>query len=219
MDNLSVAYPAMAKTTRGQRLRLARKERLKGISLREAAKTLGTSPSTLSAQELGTRGIDPDDAERYGRILGRRPEWLLYDKGPANAEPEDEAPETPRTPIVGYVGANSSVHFFNVGRARFEEADPIEGLGDKIAALDIMDESYAGENLINWLVFFENVKRPPEEITSGPWVVETAAGSVIVTDVNPGSRKGTFHLGKVGSESAKDVKLVWGAKVRIIAPR
>jgi hypothetical protein len=75
-------------TTRGERLRTARKRHFK--SARAAAKALGVPPATYGAHERaqasGGRGRDysPEEAELYGFRFKVRPEWLLTGAG----EPE-----------------------------------------------------------------------------------------------------------------------------------
>src|ERR1700676_3632801 len=83
----TVSFSAMT-TTRGERLRTARKRHFK--SARAAAKALGVPPATYGAHERaqapGGRGRDysPEEAELYGFRFKVRPEWLLTGAG----EPE-----------------------------------------------------------------------------------------------------------------------------------
>jgi hypothetical protein len=85
---MTVSTTAMTTTTRGERLRIARKRHFK--SARAAAKALGVPPATYGAHERaqapGGRGRDysPEEAELYGFRFKVRPEWLLTGAG----EPE-----------------------------------------------------------------------------------------------------------------------------------
>lgn len=213
----------MAKLTRGARLRQARKDRFKGLSGREAAEALGVPPATLNAHERagepGGRNYKPDEAEAYARRLGVRPEWLLLGKGPMPADPDDDPPPTPRTLIVGYVGAGAAAHYYNVGQGHMDDTERPKDATDKTVAVEIRGDSL-GPYFDRWLVFYDDVRSPITEDMYGKLcVVGLTNDQVLVKEVRPGSRKGLFNLGPVGAESAKDAKVAWGAKVRMIAPR
>jgi phage repressor protein C with HTH and peptisase S24 domain len=213
----------MAKSTRGARLRQARRDRFKGLSGREAAEALGVPPATLNAHERagepGGRNYKPDEAEAYARRLGVRPEWLLLGKGPMPADTEDEVPEPPRTPIVGYVGAGATAHYYNIGQGHLDDTDRPSNATDKTVAVEIRGDSL-GPYFDRWLVFYDNVRSPITDDMYGKLcVVGLSNDQVLVKEVRPGSRKGLFNLGPAGAESTKDAKVLWGAKVRMIAPR
>jgi hypothetical protein len=111
-------------TTRGRRLRAARKTQFR--SARAAALALGIPISTYGAHERaqlsGGRDFGPEEARRYARRFGVTPEWLLTGLRQAHIDPpfhpeqvEETAPPRTRlmtrfrTPVkaavVGYVGA------------------------------------------------------------------------------------------------------------------
>src|SRR5258705_13966244 len=110
-------------TTRGERLRIAREKRFK--SARLAAKAMNVAVSTYGAHERaespGGRDYGPDEAKRYAKRFGVTPEWLLtgFGPGPDGTVMEIEDPETyglPKVAVVGYVGARSRAHFFEVAQ-------------------------------------------------------------------------------------------------------
>jgi hypothetical protein len=216
----------MAKgTTPGSRLRQAREARFKGMSGRSAAEALGVPPATLNAHERagepGGRRYKPDEAESYARRLGVSPEWLLLGKGRMAVEQDDDEEEsrTPRTPIVGYVGAAAEAHFYNVGHGHLDETDRPNNATDSTVAVEIRGDSL-GPWFDRWLVFYDDVKSPiTEDMYGHLCVVGLSNDQVLVKEVRPGSRRGLFHLGPTGNETAKDAKVLWGAKVRMIAPR
>lgn len=212
----------MAKSTRGSRLREARKKLWK--SGREAAEALGIPPATLNAHERagepGGRNYKPDEAESYARRLGVRPEWLLLGKGqmPADLDDNDE-PEAPRTAIVGYVGAGATAHYYNIGHGHLDDTERPNNATEKTVAVEIRGDSL-GPYFDRWLVFYDDVRSPITEDMFGKLcVVGLSNDQVLVKEVRPGSRKGLFHLGPAGAESVKDARVTWGAKVRMIAPR
>ncbi len=213
----------MAKQTPGDRLRQARKQRLKGMSGREAAEALGVPVATLNAHERagqpGGRKFRPEEAERYARRLGVRPEWLLFNTGPMPAEPEDDEAQAPRTPIVGYVGAGAAAHYYNIGQGHMDDTERPNNATEKTVAVEIRGDSL-GPWFDRWLVFYDDMRSPITEDMFGKLcVIGLATDQVLIKEVRPGTRKGLFHLGPVGDESAKDAKVLWGAKVRMIAPR
>lgn len=212
----------MVKSTRGERLREARKKLWK--SGREAAEALGVPVATLNAHERagepGGRNYKPDEAETYARRLGVRAEWLLLGKGPMPSD-NDEAEEhqEPRTPIVGYVGAGATAHYYNIPQGALDDTERPNNATDKTVAVEIRGDSL-GPYFDRWLVFYDDVRSPITDDMYGKLcVVGLANDQVLVKEVRPGSRKGLFNLGPAGAESAKDAKVQWGAKVRMIAPR
>src|SRR5262245_14529440 len=104
-------------TTRGERLRMAREKRFK--SARLAGKAMGIPVSTYGAHERaqspGGRDYGPEDAKKYARRFGVTPEWLLTGREPFPTG-ADEAPPAPKVPVVGYVGAGSAAHLYDVAR-------------------------------------------------------------------------------------------------------
>lgn len=60
----------------GLRLR-ARRQKL-GLSVHAVAQRLGVADPTVRAHENGQNGLPAPQAEKYARILGVTPEWLLW---------------------------------------------------------------------------------------------------------------------------------------------
>lgn len=67
-----------------------------------AAEAMGVNPATYAQHENGIRGYPAPRAERYGRFFRVAPEWLLYGRSKADAEPIDLGP---RLFIKGEVAA------------------------------------------------------------------------------------------------------------------
>src|SRR6266581_9430591 len=99
------------RTLRGERLRMAREKRFK--SARLAAQAMGIAVSTYGAHERaetpGGRDYGPDEARKYARRFGVTPEWLLTGREPF---PEGDEPPPPKVPVLGYVGAGGTAHFY-----------------------------------------------------------------------------------------------------------
>jgi hypothetical protein len=105
---------AMA-TTRGERLREARKKRFK--SARSAALALALPVSSYGAHERaedpGGRDYGPDEARRYARYFGVTAEWLLTGYEPSRGRSD----QTSTLKIIGYVGSGGTVHLYAAGLA------------------------------------------------------------------------------------------------------
>lgn len=72
----------------GQRIRAIREQM--NLSLDDVAQKFDTSPSTISAIELGNRKVKAEDLVKFSRILGISVNYLLgYDTPPPEQEPMD----------------------------------------------------------------------------------------------------------------------------------
>jgi hypothetical protein len=151
-------------TTRGERLRLAREKRFK--SARLAAKAIGVAVSTYGAHERaqspGGRDYGPEDAKKYARRFGVTPEWLLTGREPFSV---GEEPPPPKVPVVGYVGAGSTAHFYDgVAQPDLDEVLGPPGAAEKMSAVEVRGDSL-GPYFNRWYVFYDEVRNP---MTPGP---------------------------------------------------
>lgn len=69
-------------------------------SAKAGAERLAQPYPTYAAHENGSRAYDRNDATRYAKAFGVRPEWLLF--GELGAEPitQTQDPQSPLAPIV-----------------------------------------------------------------------------------------------------------------------
>src|SRR5262249_44076283 len=146
------------RTLRGERLRMAREKRYK--SARLAAKAMGIAVSTYGAHERaetpGGRDYGPDEARKYARRFGVTPEWLLTGREPF---PEGDEPPPPKIPVVGYVGAGATAHFYDVPQAHLDEITPPVGLAGNTAGGGI-SRGNPGPVFNPWDAFLAH-RRPP----------------------------------------------------------
>src|SRR5437660_4362037 len=120
--------------TRGERLRAARTRKFKSAEL--AARALSVPKSTFGAHEraqsAGGRDFGPDEARRYGQLLGVSPEWLLTGRRHSSKDPqtilETAEQPSPKIPIVGYVGAGAETHYYAVAQGELDEVEPMRQL-------------------------------------------------------------------------------------------
>lgn len=82
---------ARCMATAGERLKQAR-EKAGYTSAAQAADAMGVSAATYAQHENGIRGYPAPRAERYGKFFRVAPEWLLYGRQKADAEPADLGP-------------------------------------------------------------------------------------------------------------------------------
>src|SRR2546430_16174604 len=123
------------RTLRGERLRMAREKRFK--SARLAAQAMGIAVSTYGAHERaetpGGRDYGPDEARKYARRFGVTPEWLLTGREPF---PGGDEPPPPKVPVVGYVGAGSTAHFYDVAQPDLDEGYGPPRAAEKMSAVE-----------------------------------------------------------------------------------
>jgi hypothetical protein len=212
--------------TRGDRLRMAREQLFP--SARVAAQAIGVAVSTYFAHEraedpLG-RDYGPDQARYYGKRFRVTPEWLLTGFGPGPTGeppvfPEQPDPAIPRVLVMGYVGAGSTAHFYDVDQGNLGEVVPPEGSTPSTVAVEIRGESL-GTVFNRWLVFYDNIHRPvTPELIGELCVVGLADGRILIKQLQRGKTKGLFNLISSNDKPILDVEVEWAARVDSIARR
>ena len=213
-------------STRGERLRIARERRFK--SARAAGKAIGIPVSTYGAHERaespGGRDYGPDEAKRYARRFGVTPEWLLTGRAPGpDEQPFDpDAPDVssaPKVRVVGYVGAGSAAHLYDVAQGDLDEVAWPEGTPESTVAVEIRGNSL-GPFLNCWLVFYDDVRRPvTPDLIGELCVVGLEDGRILVKQVQRGRAEGLFNLISSTEKPILDVAIQWAAKVNSISRR
>ena len=212
---------AMA-STRGTRLRDAREKRFK--SARIAAKALGMPVSTYGAHERaedpGGRDFGPDEAKRYARRFGVTPEWLLTGRwGPDEVPEPPPEPEVPKVLVVGYVGAGSEAHFYAVAQGDLDEVERPRDATENTVAVELRGESM-GPFFKGWLVFYDDVRRPPTTDLIGELcVVGLRDGRVLIKQVQRAKIEGYFNLLSATEKPIQDADVDWAARVKSMARR
>jgi Peptidase S24-like len=212
--------------TRGDRLRIAR-ERL-FPSGRLAAQAIGIAVSTYGAHERaedpGGRDYGPNEAKYYAKRFRVTPEWLLTGFGPGptgepTIYPEQPDPAIPRVPVVGYVGAGSTAHFYDVDQGNLDDVVPPEGSTPSTVAVEIRGESL-GTVFNRWIVFYDNIHRPvAPELIGELCVVGLTDGRILIKQLQRGKTKGLFNLISSNDKPIQDVEIEWAARVDSIARR
>jgi hypothetical protein len=207
-------------TTRGDRLRIAREKKFK--SARAAGKAMGIPVSTYGAHERaespGGRDYGPDEAKRYGRRFGVSPEYLLTGREPFPTG-ESDIPPTPKTRVVGYVGAGAEAHLYEVAQGDLDEVDVPHGSNEATVAVEIRGDSL-GSFLNRWLVFYDDVRQPvTPDLIGELCVVGLEDGRVLVKQVQRGRTEGLFNLISSAEKPILDVAVAWAARVNSISRR
>ena len=204
-------------TTRGERLRIAREKRFK--SGRAAANAMGIPVSTYGAHERaespGGRDYGPDEAKRYARRFQVTPEWLLTGRG-LSPTGEEEAP-APKIQVVGYVGAGSTAHFYDVAQGNLDEVSGPACSPAETVAVEIRGDSL-GSFFNRWLVYYDDVRRPlTPDLIGQLCVVGLADDRVLIKQVQRGSAEGLFNLISATEKPIVDVTIRWAARVNCIS--
>jgi hypothetical protein len=201
-------------TLRGQRLRMAREKRFK--SARLAAKAMGIPVGTYGAHERAETpgGRDYGPAMKYARRLGVTPEWLLTGREPLL---EGDEPPPPKVPVVGYVGACATAHFYDVPPSHLDEITPPTGIAENTVAVKIRG-THLGPFFDRWYVFYDDVCRPmTADLIGQLCVVGFADGRILIKQVQRGSREGLYNLHSATEKPIADAKIEWATRVNAIA--
>jgi hypothetical protein len=211
-------------STRGERLRAARRKKFK--SGRAAAFALHIPISTYGAHERaelpGGRDFGPDEAKRYARRFGVSPEWLLTGRRIAPEDlpfpPEQEPPKKPMIPVVGYVGAGGEAHYYAVSQGNLDEVEVPEIPADISQIFEVKDTSL-GPYFNRWLVFHDEPRDPPTPDLMGYLcVVALKDGRVLLRQMEPGKTEGHFDLIPQTGEPIWDSQVAWAARVTTMLP-
>ncbi len=211
--------------TRGERLRIARERRFP--SARKAAQAIGLAPATYGAHEraetTGGRDYGPNEAKRYARRFGVTPEWLLtgYGAGPGKSafDAEQHQPAEPNVAVVGYVGAGSEAHFYEVAQGDLDEVEPPREANEDTVAVEIRGNSL-GAIFNRWLVFYDDVRRPvTPDLIGELCVVGLQDGRVLIKLLQRSKTEGLFNLAAETENPIRDVAIEWAAKVKSMARR
>jgi hypothetical protein len=205
-------------TTRGERLRIAREKHFK--SARLAGKAMGIPVSTYGAHERaespGGRDYGPDEAKKYGRRFKVAPEWLLTGREPFPTG-ADEAPPLPKVPVLGYVGAGSTAHLYDVPPSHLDEVSGPADTSESTVAVEIRGDSL-GPFFNRWYVFYDDVRRPmTPDLIGQLCVVGLADGRILIKQVQRGSDLGLYNLHSATERPILDVTIDWAARVNSIS--
>jgi phage repressor protein C with HTH and peptisase S24 domain len=170
------------------------------------------------AQSPGGRDYGPEDAKKYARRFGVTPEWLLTGREPFPTG-ADESPAAPKVPVVGYVGAGSAAHLYDVAQPDLDEVGGPADAAEDTVAVEIRGDSL-GPFFNRWYVFYDDVHRPmTADLIGQLCVVGLTDGRVLVKQVQRGRAEGLYNLHSATEKPIADVKIEWAARVNSISRR
>lgn len=177
----------------------------KGWSDKEAATALGYSEGGYRKVERSERKVPPKMLERAAEIYEVSKADILY--------------EPPTADLVGYVGAGSEAHYYDIGQGPFDEVPmPSNGTSETVA-VEIRGDSL-GSVFNRWLVYYDDVKTPPtNDMLRKLCVVGLVDGRVLVKQLFKGSEDGLFHLVSQTEAMIENVEVLWAAVVKQMAQR
>ncbi len=175
------------------------------------ARALGRSPSAVTDLLNGHRRLRADEIAIVANYLGIEPPRLVGGgQGPAVA---------PKAPLVGYVGAGAIAHFYADGQGPFDEVDAPVDARPSTVAVQIRGHSL-GALFENWLVFYDDIRDPPDDSLVGRMCVcGLADGRVLVKALKRSPNAGLWHLLSNTEPPIYDAGLLWAAPVREMRPR
>lgn len=193
-------------------------------SAREAALDNSWPESTYRAHESGTRTIGLDDAERYARRFRRAgvkvlAQTVLFDGAGAAATPFHATEEGANTvPLVGYVGAGSTAHFF-ADQGEIDRVSAPKDSTENTVAVEVRGDSL-GSFFDRWIVFYDDVRRPvTSDLLGQLCVVGTEDGRILIKKIQRSRTRGLFHLLSQTEAPILDIGVDWAARVKNMVPR
>jgi len=174
-----------------------------GLTHEQAAAAMGVSKSQYVKLERGERRLTNDYIAQAARAF---------------AVSHSEVTEA-SVPIMGYVGAGASAHYYGDSHGHFDEVPMPPGGTKDTVALEVRGDSL-GSFFNQWLVYYDDIRNPVTLDLLGRLVVcETVDGRILVKKLMRGSRPGHFHLLSQTESPIEDVELVWAARVKHMTPR
>ena len=125
----------------------------------------------------------------------------------------------PKAPLIGYVGAGAVAHFYAEGQGPFDDVDAPIGARPNTVAVQIRGHSL-GALFDNWLVFYDDIRDPPDESLVGRMCVcGLADGRVLIKALKKSPQTGLWNLLSNTEPPIYDVGLDWAAPVREMRPK
>ena len=188
--------------TMSNRIKELRKAR--GWSQQRLADATSTSNQHIGYLERGERGLTVEWMDRIARAMDISPSELLR--------------ESSQVPLVGYVGAGSEAHFYDGADPPEEWVKAPVGGSEATVAVRVRGDSL-GTMFNRWLVYYDQVRTPPgTDLLRKLCVVGLSDGRVLVKQLVPGSRPGTYHLLSQTEGIIEDAEVTWAAEVRAMTP-
>jgi transcriptional regulator with XRE-family HTH domain len=205
--------------------RIRELRRARGWSLELLAEKLNMSTSFVSRLERGERNFTLKQMDAFARAFGVQATELLpsHDteglSGAPVLNPEGHVVGL-RVPLVGYAGAGSKAHIYNIPEQYLGDVPAIDGATDKTVAVEIRGDSL-GETFNNWIAYYDDVRRPvTSDLHRKLCVVGLDDDRIFIKKLHPTPTPGVYDLiSEKKDETIEGVHVKWAAKVKAMTPR
>lgn len=170
---------------------------------RRLTEKLGRSIDRAAVNKMasGTRAIAGDELLEIERITGLG------------------APSDIEVPLVGFVGAGATAHFYIPGQDEIDRVHAPKDATPRTVAVQIRGESL-GPLFDTWLCYYDDVRSPVTHDMIGVLcVVGLNDDRVLIKRIRRSKTPGLFHLESNTEPTILDVEIAWAAKVKSIEPR
>ena len=181
------------------------------------------STSFVSRLERGERNFTLKQMDAFARAFGIQATELLpsHDtEGLSGAPVLNQEGQVVRlyVPLVGYVGANSKAHFYEVAQQDLDQVPAIDGATEKTVAVLIQGSSL-GSVFHGWLAYYDDVRRPvTPDLHRALCVVGLPDERILIKKLHPSQTPGLYDL-LSAEDPIEGVRVEWAAKVKAMTPR
>jgi hypothetical protein len=177
----------------------------------DAARRYGWNENTYRSHENGVRAISKKAGDNYARTYKVPYGWLMMGEG---------SPGVPMTAkLVGYVGDRTGITFHDAAKQSLDEVPLPPGGSETTKAVEVRGNAMAGVALDGWLVFYDDIKRFPDDSLLGKLcVVGLADASVLIKTLQKGRVAQRFDLWSMNEQPLMDQEVIWASPVTWIKP-
>lgn len=179
------------------------------LNAKDATRRFGWTYETYIQHEQGIRGISRA-ARKYADAFKVSEAWLLTGEGDLAIR---------EVPLVGYVGAGATAHFYGDGQGPIDMVPAPDDATPTTVAVEIRGESL-GSLFDQWIVYYDEVRAPvTPDMINRLCVVGLPDDRVLVKKITRSRSPGLYHLLSNTEGPIFDVEIIWAAKVKSMVPR
>lgn len=132
---------------------------------------------------------------------------------------DPDRPAAHEVPLVGYVGAGATAHFYAAGDGNLGKAPAPDGATASTVAVEVRGDSL-GALFEHWLVYYDEVRSPvTSDMIGRLCVVGLPDDRVLVKKIQRSKAEGLYHLLSNTEEPIFDQEVLWAARVKSMMPR
>lgn len=179
----------------------------KGWTIDQAAAAMGLSRGGYIKVERGENRLTSTTLANAARAFGVTESDIVS---------KDD--ESATVQVLGLVGAGSAMLLYSEGDPPDDWVPAPDNSTEKTVALEIRGDSL-GAMFNGWLLFYDDVRNPPDDLIGRMCVVGLADGRVLVKQLKNGGIPGVFSLHSNFEPPIYDVAVAWAAEVKDMRPR